>query len=372
MARLEASRPQGVVTGGLSQANTLISDWVANRTAEALPCLSIWGAALARAGAPPPPTLFAIVYPNPAYPTRVVHFIGDAPAGAAVVSVYAGDLGLALNVGALPTGAFGMDYTLPRSAVGRHDIAVSSGGERVNLTLTVIKAPVQIGIDAPAAAAANTSFTASFSVTAPLAAAEWDMAPLVVHWNGGNQTLRLSGGHAELTLAAAARRGVLEACFAGTDVLDAGCGNVLVVTSFPRPLPAASEHSGESSVLLWVFGIALGGSVLLAGALAAKRWLRGAQGTSPSPVPVEVSVDGGLVAVITSVFGVLRKFGLVPPGRTVREWIASVNGPPSLAAGFDATRYGGFPDRDDVRGVAWLRGAWRRLVSQNRDAGGGT
>lgn len=321
-----------------------------------------------------------VLLPATSFPTGHVRVLGSAPAGS-TVRVTAPGLGLDASPG-LVRGSFKVAFTVPRAtALGNHTVTASNGDSSATAVLRVGKAPVTLALQAPAAALLNTTFTARVAIATPAGLADVDAVPVKLTWRGQARDVVLRNGTAVATLQSGGLGDfVLSADYAGSAVLSSAHGEVRVRVVALDPAAAASAASGGGggaartfgepagidwfwwvlmAVLAVLFALTLYYSPVL---LHQVRGHRSSVVRGTRPPPRWPGADS-LATAVAALFMLLRRVGLVPPGRTVQEWVQATKGPRAIADQFDAVRYGGAVESEATKeqGVSWAKAAWERL-----------
>ncbi len=328
----------------------------------------------AAAGGIPATPVKLVLLPATSFPTGHVRVLGSAPAGS-TVRVTAPSLGLDASPG-LVRGSFKLALTVPRgAALGNHTVTATDGDAAGSAVLRVAKAPVTLLLQAPSAVLLDSEFTVRVAVASPAALADLDAVPVHVSWRSEDRPLALHNTTSGATLQAGGLGSfVLSADYAGSAILSAAHTeiriDVVAVAPASQPGSPATQRAFSTpegidwfwwilaGVLAVLFALALYYSPVL---LHQVRGHRSSVVRGTRPPPRWPGADS-LAAAVAALFALLRRVGLVPPGRTVQEWVRSTKGPQSIADQFDAVRYGGAVESDETRreGASWAKAAWER------------
>lgn len=365
----------------LAEAVALIEGYWVGVVPEIVDCLERLEAE-SQQGTVPRVPLKAVVLPTTSFPTGHVRVLGTAPSGSTIQVVSD-----SLSVSATPAllkGAFKQPITVPRSAaLANHTITVTASDLRVDVFLKVAKAPVQVRLDAPDRVTAGLPFTATVTVSSQAALADVDRVPVRLTWRAQDRSLALANGASSAQLdAGSVGDVVLRADYAGSAILAPGSAErvVHVVPFVPTDADAARASpplgfnglAGASAVdwFWWILiaVLAVGFGLALYMSPVAIHRLRGdrssvVRGSRPPPRWPGAAT---LAAAMGALFDLLRRLQLVPPGRTVQEWMRKTKGPQAIADKFDAVRYGGAVESEATRaqGVTWAKAAWDRWAKR--------
>lgn len=372
--------PELVNATPVEEGLATLQAWQEGEGAQVEVCL-IALAALLAIPAQPSNLFDAVLLPSTIYPSGHLRVVGHSSLGPVTVRAPT------LNLDAAPTlagSSFSLTHTVPRKTpLGPHAIAVRSGGQQIDLTLDVEKARVTLSIQAPTRVALNGTFTVRVQAASVAGPGEVDRATVTMTWESAARGLALKGGNAQTTLRAATLgRQALVVDYPGTDVLLPAHAAVLVdvVPRLPPipPSPPPSNGLGfgvgfvaggrqlldqfGSTILLLVLLILVLLAFLAAAILSQRRAARDAAWRRPTLAKPTTFPSSSIVQGFAFLFDVLRRRGIVPPGRTVREWLPSADAPEGMARQFDEVRYGGRAEGSEERSptLAWARAAWRR------------
>lgn len=327
--------------------------------------------------------LKAVVLPATTFPTGHVRVLGTAPTGL-TIKVMASSLSVAATPSLLK-GGFKQPITAPRTAaLANHTITVTAADLRVDLVLNVAKAPVRLSLSAPDRVTADLAFTATVTVSSPASPSDVDRVPVRLTWRGQDRSLPLANGSSSARLdAGAVGDFVLRADYPGSSILAGSSAEriVHVATFVPvdvdpagsNPRIPAGFNGLPSSAVDWFWWIlililAVGFGLALYMSPVALHRLRGTRsnvilGSRPPPRWPGAAT---LAAAVGALFGLLRRLHIVPPGRTVQEWMRETKGPAAIADKFDAVRYGGAVETEATKaqGVTWAQAAWERWAKR--------
>ncbi|HUR60839.1 MAG TPA: hypothetical protein VM286_00550 [Candidatus Thermoplasmatota archaeon] len=328
----------------------------------------------------------AFVVPPLIHPGGRIRVFGHSTLG--TVQVQAPALGLQATP-SLARDAFSVSATVPRNTgLGTQAIAVRSGGQRIDLQLDVQRAMVHLSLQAPPRVALHAEFVVRVQATSLAGSTEVDRALVSISWEGLDQAIHLREGSAQVTLTASSLgRQPLAAGYPGTDVLLPARAQATIDVVPRLPPDPTSPSGGGPGALARLFGsvfapgtghqlldqfgllilvlvllILVALALLTAVILMQRRAARDAAWRRPTLARPTTFPSDSIVRGFAFLFEVLRRRGLVPPGRTVREWLPTAEAPDGLAQQFDEVRYGGRPETAEERkpALSWARAAWRR------------
>lgn len=368
LAALAARAPAGIDRTPFDRTRALLEGYLAAEGTDVHACLETLHA-------PDPsqsadlPDLFAVVIPPDTFRTGHVRVVGTVR-GAGDVSASSSTLA-ASGRAAVENGTFRIPLDIPRgAALGGHTVTVAAGSLRAAANLTVGKAEVSLSVQAPSRVVANTTFTAFASVSSPAGTALVDAVPVHLSWrgNGSSVALHNATGRRPLDSGAPDPRVLLDASFAGNDVL-ATANATLAVEVYQPGAVVAAQHAPFGVPLAWFWWLlvliaAVGGAILLYLMPVILHRARGSRGQAlrGTPSPPRWPGAATFVAAVAALFDLLRRRRLAPPGQTLREWLDAHGGPAVIADRFDAVRYGGAPEDEQLRktGLSWAEKAWAR------------
>lgn len=331
---------------------------------------------LAQALAIVTPSLDALLLPDLAYRTARVRVLGTTtetgPVSLTSPAFAAGQL-------AVTGGTFAGSFQVLRGApLGNNSVHLRAGDLALTLTLEVRKAPVTLHVDAPRQVASNSNVTLRVTLHSPLGSTEIDRVGATTQWRGSTTRLTLQAGTATWTVAAGTPgRFPLAVQFAGNDVLLPASLEQAIAVLTPDELAAAAAPApppprldalrpAPGAVTWWVAALLLA-VLFVVILLLIPVWLHRARGwrsdvldRKPGPLPWAGAT--GLVDAWATLFGLLHRRLLAPPGRTVREWVQANHGPATLADAFDDVRYGARAETPTRVGASldWIRRQWQR------------
>jgi hypothetical protein len=368
MDALAARVPAGVDRTPFDRTVALLAGYLSAEGSDIHACLATLHAPDRTADLP---DLFAVVLPPETFRTGHVRVVGTVR-GASDVAASASSLSVSGRAQAA-NGTFRIPLTIPRgAALGDHTITVKAGSLSAAANVTVAKAEVSLSLQAPSRVVANTTFTALVSVSSPAGTALVDRVPVRLSWRGNETSLALHNATARRSLdsgrPSASALVPLNASFAGDDVL--APANATLAVEVYKPGAVATAQANPFGVpLSWFWWLlvliaGVGGAILLYLMPVILHRARGSRGQAlrGNPSPPRWPGAASFVAAVAALFDLLRRRRLAPPGQTVREWLGAHGGPDAIADRFEAVRYGGAPEDDQLRktGLSWAEKAWER------------